>query len=146
MQLDEILEQTFDVVLRIGATGMPRKLHLLHRRQPGEHLARQDGGLVFQAPQLGAEAGILAGQLTQLAHARDELDDGAFECEDYCHGWGSGAAAKNAAAGDFGANSGCCRGPPWVSATARSSPRRVSAPETLPTRLAVAAQAEPRRL
>ena len=75
-----------DVVERVGAVRVPRELHLLPRRELGEELARELGRLVLEPPQLGLEGAVAARELAQLAHARDELDDGLLEGEDVTRG------------------------------------------------------------
>ena len=51
---------------------------------------------IVDAPQLGAEARVLAGQLAQLAHARHQLHDGTFEGEDDSHAdFGGGTLTRS---------------------------------------------------
>ena len=88
VQLHEVLEQTLDVVVRVGAIRMARELHLLHRRKLGENLAREFRGFVLEPLELGSKTIIFVRKLAQLTDARDELHDGTLEGQDVRHSAG----------------------------------------------------------
>jgi hypothetical protein len=81
----DVLEQTTHVVGRVRTVRVPRQLHLLHRREICEHLARKPRGFLFESLELGRPSFIGARERAQLAHTRDELDDRALEGENVGH-------------------------------------------------------------
>ena len=93
LELDPVGQEALHVVRRVGTVGVPRELHLLHRRQLGEELAGEARGLLLEAQELGLEAAVGGGEGAQLLHLVDEVDDGLLERQ-YKSGHGPEAIAE----------------------------------------------------
>jgi hypothetical protein len=90
-------EERFDVIERVRPVRVARELDLLPGAEVGEELAGDARGLVFQATELPLERTVALGELAQLAHTGDQVDDGLFEGEnERCHGGNRGKPSTEA--------------------------------------------------